>query len=293
MRKSVGYTLAAIIVLLLGATGVLYSKYRAKTADYTETKAAEQSSEARYTEAINAIAEIQDSLSTVAIGDSGVRLLSNQLQSEQRLTRTGQHEALERIAVLKAGIERTKARINQLEARLKKSGVKVAGLQRMIAGLKRTVSEREQMVADLSSRVDSLQTRVTGLVAEVQANEDTIRQQSQNIEDKRRELGTVYYVVGNTKELKNAGVVVAKGGVLGVGKTLKPTGNYNEAVFTAIDTDQETVIPTPATKPSKVQVISAQPPSSYQLETVNGKVELHITDAKEFRKVKHVVILAT
>jgi hypothetical protein len=38
-------------------------------------------------------------------------------------------------------------------------------------------------------------------------------------------------------------------------------------------------------------VISAQPPSSYQLVQVGGQMELHILDREEFRKVKHLVIL--
>jgi len=88
-----------------------------------------------------------------------------------------------------------------------------------------------------------------------------------------------------------SGVVVAQGGVLGVGKTLKPSGQVNETAFTPLDTDQETVIRIPA---RKAQILSPQPLSSYSL-TAAGKdmLELHILDPKEFRKVRHLVILMT
>jgi hypothetical protein len=76
-----------------------------------------------------------------------------------------------------------------------------------------------------------------------------------------------------------------------VGKTVKPTGKYDESSFTPLDTDQETVIRIPA---KKAMVVSPQAPSSYTLTMTSPDVmELHITDAKEFRKVKHLVIMTS
>lgn len=290
MNRTVGVILAIVAVALLASTAVLYQKNRTTTAAYNEVKASEEQSQTRYSDAINAIAEIQDSLSSIAVGDSGVQMMSDQLRNERRLSPERGHEALDRIAELKAGIERTKVRIAQLETRIHRSGVKVAGLQRMIANLKHTVTERETMVASLSTRVDSLQTQVTGLQTEVAANMDTIRVRDETLEQRRRELGTIYYVVGNTKTLKQAGIVEAKGGVLGINKTLKPTGRYNESLFTAVDTDVQTTVEIPA---KKAQVISAQPPTSYRLQTNGNSTELVITDPVEFRKIKHLVIVTS
>jgi len=290
MNRTAGVILAIVAVALLATTAVLYQKNKTTTAALNEVRTTEQQSETRYSDAINAIAEIQDSLSSIAVGDSGVRMLSNELQSERRLSPEHGHEALDRIAELKAGIQRTKERIAVLEERLHKSGVKVAGLQRMITNLKQSVAEREGMVASLTTRVDSLQTQVTGLVAEVQSNQDTIRVRDETLEQRRKELGTIYYVVGNTKTLKQAGIVEAKGGVLGINKTLKPTGNFNEAMFTAIDTDVQTTVEIPA---KKAQVLSAQAPNSYRLQVNGNATELVIIDPQEFRKIKHLVIVTS
>jgi hypothetical protein len=153
--------------------------------------------------------------------------------------------------------------------------VKITGLEKMIARLKKRVAEKEVLVARLSGQVDSLETRVTGLVAEVEV--------------KQRELGTIYYTIGSKKELTSSGVVVAKGGVLGLGKTLKPSGQTDECAFTALDTDQETVIRIPA---EKDQVLSAQPVTSYVLLPAGEhQVKLRILDPKEFRKIRHLVII--
>lgn len=290
MNKTMQIALGAAVVLLLGTTAVLYQKYQRTSSDYLALQSSEETSRTRYGRAINEIAAIQDSLNAIVLGDSAGRLVSAQLADEQRLTETSTDAALERIAVLKAGIERTKERITQLDEQLKKNGVKISGLNRMVANLKKTVVEKESEIALLAGRVDSLNTQVATLATEVQEGEETIREQTVSLEDKRRELGTVYYVIGSTKDLKTAGVVEAKGGLLGMGKTLEPTGKAEETLFTPVDTDLQTVIAIPA---EKAKVVSDQPPSSYQLQPVGKQLELRIIDPKEFRKVKQVVIVTT
>ena len=274
MRKPVVFVLAAAVVLLFASTILFFNKYQKSATDFANMKTEEESTRIRYGQAINEIAMIQDSLNAIVLGESAARLIPSQLQSEMALSETHGDEALARVAVLKAGIQRTKDRIQQLDDRLKRSGVRMSGLEKMVANLKRTVVEKEKQVAVLTSQVDSLHTEVTGLVA--------------TVEDKQRELGTVYYMIGNKKDLTTSGVVIAKGGVLGLGKTLKPSGQVDESLFSAIDTDQENVIRIPA---AKAQVLTAQPVTSYVLQPVGGEIELHIIDSKEFRKIRHLVIM--
>jgi chromosome segregation ATPase len=290
MGKPLQFVLIAGLVLFAGAAAFLFQRVQKTSADYATLQSDEQAMRNRYGQAINEIAMIQDSLNAIVLGDEGARALATQLDAEQRLSQTKGDEALQRIAVLKAGIERTKDRIQELDARLKQSGVKVAGLQKMIANLKQNVAEREQMVTQLTGQVNELQTQVTGLTADVQSKQETIEVQTAAIEDKRRELGTVYYTIGSKKDLTDAGLVIAKGGVLGMGKTLEASGKVDGQYFTAIDTDEQTVIRIPS---AKVQVVSDQPPSSYELQTVGETTELRILNPDRFRTVKHVVILTT
>jgi predicted nucleic acid-binding Zn-ribbon protein len=279
MRKTVLFGLVAVILILGGATGVLYNNLKKSQSDYVTMQAAEETARNRYANTIDAIAEIQDSLNAIALGEANVKM--NRGDSEGQISAPSGQDALDRIALLRAGIERSKQRIHQLEGSLKKSGIKVAGLQKMVEGLKASVEEKEQLVASLTTQVDTLTTQVAGLTTTVEQNTTTI-------ENNRREMATIYVAVGSKKELTENGIVEAKGGVLGVGKTLKPTGKFDEMSFTAVDTDQQTVVPIPA---AKAQVLSAQPPSSYELLPVSGKLELRILDPKEFRKVKQLVIV--
>jgi peptidoglycan hydrolase CwlO-like protein len=290
MRKPVVIALIAAVVLLLGASGVLYQKYRKTSADLTDMQSAEQTARTSYAEAVNDIAEIQDSLNAITLGSGSVQLRTQGFQAEQRLTEANRRDALERISLLSASIQRTKEKIRQLESNLEQSGYKVAGLQKMISKLKQSVVEREEQIAGLTGQVDSLQTRVAGLETTVQEKQDTLMARDQTLEERRRELGTIYYVVGTKKALEESGVIVARGGVLGLGKTVTLSGKFNESAATAVDTDQETTIRTPATK---AVVLSPQPAASYELRILGDQLELHILDPSQFRKVKHLVIMTT
>jgi hypothetical protein len=150
------------------------------------------------------------------------------------------------------------------------------------------MAEKEALIAQLTGTADSLQSQVTSLESEVLQIRGAIRMKDDAIEERRRELATVYYIVGKKKDLSSSGVIVAKGGILGLGKTLLPSGRINENLLTAIDTDQESVIQVPATR---AQVLSPQPTSSYELKRVEGGFELHILDPKQFRKFRQLIIL--
>ena len=275
------FLLVALVVVLIGATGILFRRYERSTADYTQ-------SQTRYNEAINAIAEIQDSLYAITAGDSAVGALSKGLRTEQTLTEPQTKQALEQISAINSGIERTKLKIQQLEDRLQKSGVKVAGLQRMIGTLKKDVADKETMVSELNGRVDSLQVQVTGLQSEVTQNHETIQARDQQLEERRSELATIYFKIGTKKELKDAGLIVSSGGFLGMGKSVQLTGNVDENQFTRLDTDSEQLI---HTQSPKARVLSAQPASSYEMKLDGAEMELHILNPQEFRKVKHLVIV--
>lgn len=282
MRRAGVFVLALISVALIGTTSVFYSKYKRSAADYSAMTVEKESMRQRYGQAIDEIATIQDSLNAIALGEDAARMIPAQAEAEVQGTGTQRDQVLARIAFLKAGIERTKQRITELDASLRKSGVKVAGLQRMVTSLRQNLAEKEALVAQLTTQVDTLQTRVSGLNTEV-------AQQQEEITDKQHELATVFYTMGTKKELINSGVVVSQGGVLGFGKTLKPSGQFSDAAFTSLDTDDENIIRVPA---KKAQVLSSQPTTSYVLQQAGENlVELRIIDAKEFRKVKHLVIL--
>jgi uncharacterized coiled-coil protein SlyX len=288
MRKPLAIALVAAVLVLIGSTLVYWQKYRAVTSDYTAMRTSEGAAQARYGEALNAIAEIQDSLATLGVGDATRPLLPGSPSAERGLSLLKGREALDRIALLKAGIQRTKQHIAELERKVKLGGVKLAGLEHVITNLKTTLAAKEEQIAALSGQVDSLQTRVGDLSTQVEAGHGTIADQKQLIERQRHEIGTVFYVIGDKDALAKKGVVVSTGGFLGFGKILQPASAMRDSLFDAVDTDAQSIIPIPA---AKARVITAQPASSYSLLPSGKTLELHILDAKAFRTVKHVVVV--
>ena len=289
MRKPVVVLLVLIGVGLLATTALFYSKFKTSEADVAQMTAENQDTQLRYGQAINEIAAIQDSLNAIVLGDEEARMITARQQGEVPLPATSREQAFARIEELKAGIERTKERITELDSRLKQSNIRVAGLQKMITNLKKSVGEKETMIADLTTQVEAPETRVAGLTTEVEDKNQQIVVKDNEITDRNRELATVYYTMGSKKDLQASNVVVAKGGVFGIGKTLEPSGHVNEASFIPLNTDHESVIRIPA---KEAEILTPQPATSYNLVRVGEEtLELRIIDRQEFRKVRHLVIL--
>lgn len=288
MRKTITPFLVAALVLLAALSAWLLVQNRDAGVRFRELSVAESASRESYNRTLDAIAEIQDSLDAITPRDSAFRVVPGTLAAEQEMAGPNGRRALERIASLRASIERNRSRIQQLESELKRSGARVGTLNRMIANLNRDLADRQRTLDEMSARVQELQGAVTTLESTVQETRDTLLVRDASLEQRRRELATVVCLVGTRDQLVKQGAVVAKGGVLGLGKTLLPTGHVPDGAGLALDTDIATVVSTNA---AKARVLTPQPASSYELRLVDGRMELHILDPAQFRKVRQLVIV--
>jgi predicted RNase H-like nuclease (RuvC/YqgF family) len=288
VKKPVLISLFAVVVL--GMAAWVYTLSREKQmveGQYVSAVATGDSLRTNFDLALSSIAEIQDSLTAILPTESQVMTMSEDVERSP-LTASRKDQVLRSISDLQGSIERSKEMIRALEQRLEERDVQVANLERVITGLKRTVADREQMIASLNERVGSLEVEVVGLKEDVAEGQATIRTQEQTIEEKRREISTVYYVVDSNKNLKEAGVVKNSGGVIGIGKTPKLTGEFPRQVFDPIDTDTSRTILIAGDDP---KVLSGQSATSYQIVPVaEDRSELRITNPEEFRKVRYLVI---
>jgi hypothetical protein len=289
MKKGVLVALIIAGVLMLACIIILAMGYRRQGAMYAESVRAEEAVRTQFNTALESIAEIQDSLTAIAPEETSLRRLSQHAEVGERVTQTQKERMLSTIADLRESIKNTRERIRDLEKNLKGSQTEVAGLKRIIENLKRSVSDKEAMILRLTAKVDSLTVTVTNLKTDVIRGQEKIAEQQQVIEDKRKEIGTIYYIVGTRKDLKNTGIINESGGVLGMGKSVQLSGAFVEGYFTPLDTDSESQISILGKEPV---VLSAQAKSSYQLTMVaEGQSTLRILNAAEFRKVKYLVIM--
>jgi len=272
--------LSIVVIALIVLSISLVEQTRRDASMLADAKAQETAAKTHYDRTVQEMATIQDSLNAIAV-DAAQVMHSSNLGAEQRLSPTGESAALARIAELRE-------RIQSLESHLQQSDLHVASLDRMVKHLKTDLETKEQMVVRLGGQVDSLTTHVADLNSSVEQAHAMIAAQSDTLEQRRREMGTVYYAAGTKHDLMKGGIVIAKGGVLGLGKTLGTSNTANLAEFHEMNTNEESVIPLTGTK---AQVLTPQPAASYSIQSVNGKLELHILDAQAFRQVKRLVIV--
>ncbi|HKA25018.1 MAG TPA: hypothetical protein VKF80_08565 [Candidatus Eisenbacteria bacterium] len=290
MRRPVAILLGLVAVILAIVATVYFNKYEKTQNDLSASQQAQEKSEGNYQRTMDAIAEIQDSLNAISLGDTNVSRLPWNPEPGQKLSRADEQQALERIALLRQSISRNRERITELENNLHKKGIQVASLNRMIDSLKRQLQDKTEIVMLLNSRVDDLSTQVAGLNRTVMSRDSTISINQDVIEDKRKELATVYYIVGDKSALKKAGAIESSGGVGFFGKTVRPNPMSTYSAFTPLDTDQQTEIRT--TSP-KARLVSSQSATSYTWQVEDGVMVLHITNPAEFRKIRQVVILTS
>src|SRR5437660_5429821 len=113
MRSKTGViALALISALFLGGTALYFSKYQKSQENVAQLTAQQQETQMRYSQAINEIATIQDTLNTIVLGEAPV--IPGGSQSETNLPASSREQVLSRISTLKAGLERTKERIEDL-----------------------------------------------------------------------------------------------------------------------------------------------------------------------------------
>lgn len=288
MKKSAVIVMSLAIVALLAGIIVLSLRYREQSAMYAETRDAEQAVRTQFESALQSIAEIQDSLTAIAPAESRLIRMSQGGEGASRMTETQKEHMLNAISDLKSSIKNTKLRIRELETRLQDSQAKVAGLERIIANLKKNASEREATILVLTQRVDSLANAVAGLQVDVAQGKQKIAEQETTIAEKQKELGTIFYTIGTKKLLKEKGIITETGGIAGIGKSPQLSGTFRDADFRQVDTDFVSEIPIGGQQPL---VLSGQSRSSYELIGDEGRAMLRILDAREFRKVKYLVIM--
>ena len=231
MKKAVLIVLSLAAILMLVCIIVLATKYREQTARYAESRQAEEAVRTQFNAALESIAVIQDSLTAIAPQEDRLRRLSQEAEMGTHATQTQKDRMLSSIADLKESIKNTRQRIRDLEKTLEGSRAEVAGLRRIVENLKKSIGTKEVMIQRLTARVDSLAVTVTVLRTDVRQGQEKIAEQQQTIEEKRREIGTIFYVIGTKKELKERGIITESGGVLGVGKSAQISGAFNESEF--------------------------------------------------------------
>ncbi len=245
--------------------------------------------------------EIQNSLTlatqTITDIQSNLDELDSQLNINGEIpgTVTGDRRTrlINTINSMRAQIENDKKRIADLELRLSRSSTQLRGVQDMLDKLKRSVADKEKVVADLQNRLgilnETLETERITSRREIARRDQTISEKQSVIEEKDKDINTMYYIVGTRKELIDKKIVDRRGGLLGIGKVSTMTDQINLKEFYTLNLLETAQITFPATRKG-YSILSSQNAASYRIDKDGDFYVLRVTDPQLFRNQKYIVI---
>jgi predicted nuclease with TOPRIM domain len=198
----------------------------------------------------------------------------------------------EQIAAINNLMDDNRKKIDELNRKIKSSSGKNAQLQKMVTTLNDQLAQKNKELADLNDKLNALNAQVGQLQTSVNSLTEENTSKTQTIAEQTTALHTAYYVVGKTKQLQDAKIIDRSGGLLGIGKTAKLSGNIDNSKFTRIDYTQTTSIPVN----SEMKIVTSHPSDSYTLEKdtkdKDKVTSITITNPEKFwSESKYLVVL--
>lgn len=193
-------------------------------------------------------------------------------------------------------------RVNEAESRLAASRQRVASLSgdltkqlaqydTTIAAFKSIIENQKAEIASLSAQVSAL--RGENVVLKADKTQLTVEKEALTTEKAALTLerNMVYYVIGTKDELRKKGIIVKKGGILGIAATFIPATTLNPADFTSIDKTKTAEVALPKADKS-YRVLSRQDLGATEQPVKGGyKGAIKITNAEQFWAASKFLII--
>lgn len=218
--------------------------------------------------------DVEKNLDSIAVKQNIIAQNSasgGEMKSDQK-TRINQEIA----AINNLMIENSK-KITELNRKLKNSSHKNVELEKAIVSLNQQLVQKNEELTVLNEKLNNLSTNVAQLQTSVEVLTIDNTAKSQAIAEGMAEMHKAYYIVGESKKLKELKLIDKSGGLLGIGKTTKLTDDFDKSQFTQIDYTQSEKIPVDG---QDIKIITNHPTDSYKL----------VTDTKDKDKVLSIDI---
>jgi hypothetical protein len=233
-------------------------------------------------------ADIQNTLNNIKNKENA---LSAKQKGATEFSGTVKDDINRDIQIINDLVEENRRSIADLNKKLANSQYKNGQLNKLIASLNAQLLDKNIELAmlnedlvDKNNTIIILNNTMSTITAQGVNKTDTINEQ-------RSKLNEAYYIIGNSRSLKEEKVINSEGGFLGLGKEKNLKADFNTGYFTTIDITKTASIPITA---KKAKLITNHPSNSYQLKKNDKKqiTELAITDPEKFWKVsKYLVVM--
>lgn len=199
------------------------------------------------------------------------------------------------LAAIEALMEQNRQKIADLQrtsARLRRANLKIGELEKLIGELNGRIERQDGEIVALRKELDKRSEEVTELGRQIDRMEQEHRSTVDSLTTSNRSLDeslhAVYYVVGEEKKLREAGIVEKEGFI---GRTLVPAKQNSLEFF--VKSDSRKLIEV-AIGQKKATLVTSHPEGSYELITDSEGVvlKLIITDPVRFWEASRVLIVS-
>lgn len=193
------------------------------------------------------------------------------------------------IASIQQELESRRAHLAELEKKLKDSRLDNDNLHKAIATLKTQIDQQESTIAQLRGSLAEANVRIetlTGDIRDLNSRIDSVTIAKDDMEERlNTELNTVFYAMGNKKELKEHSLIET--GFLRKTKVLP--GDFEAEYFTPVDKRTLSRLPLLS---KKAKIMTGQPEDSYSITTDDiGLKVLDILDPDRFWAVSNFLVI--
>ena len=188
-------------------------------------------------------------------------------------------ENKEKLARLQSQLKNSKYQSSQLKQTVDRLSAEIESKTAMITSLQEDLAKRDIRIKELDDAVSDLSGKVTDLSQETEEQKNTISTQD-------KELNTVFYVFGTTKELKEQ-KILSGGGLFKAKEVMK--GDFNKDYFTKADLRTLKEIPL---EMKKAKILTNHPEGSYSLvKNDKGLLTLVISDPQNFWSLSKYLVV--
>lgn len=242
---------------------------------------------------ISSFDEVESNLDSVAVQQHIIYVNADRSGGEFNPTQKERINA--NISAINKLMNENRKRILELSHNWKNSADKNIHLEKVIGTLKKQLVQKNIELTALNEKLTAFNAEMTQLHvsmdtlnAQYSSKLQTIGKQTQMLNST---LNTAYYIVGKSKDLQEAQLIDREGGLLGIGKTAKLNGDFDNSRFIQIDYTKTDTIPV---NEEGAKIITSHPSDSYILEkNKKGLVKnLLITNPKKFWSAsKYLVVV--
>lgn len=232
--------------------------------------------------------EIENNLDSIIIREGAI---SRSMMKETELKPSMQDRINDDIMAINNLMQKNRMKIDEFNNKLKDSKSQAAEYEKMIEHLNVRVANKDDELALLNNKLGALNLKVTRLQTSVNYLAAQNNEQAKKIQQQTNELHAAYYVVGESKALRDKKIINKTGGLLGIGRTSQLDPNIDNSNFERIDYMKMSNI---EINSKDAKIITSHPENSYSFEKdANKKItSLKITDPDKFWSAsKYLVVV--